>query len=199
MPIGVVCAEEDVQRVERRRNQQPVQIDQADDAPGEIGRGGRTAAQRHRPRLYQHAASDELRARNWRPLHDSGRIPALFSPPTPGPDEPARIPVERSVPRVRNSRAPGQRRPQRRGGRRRRQGVRRQALGGQGPGARRRPRQGRRRQAGARPRDGARGHGRHARPAPGDQTDRSRRAAHRDRVRRDPARRSSAKSTCRSR
>ena len=33
--------ENTIQRVKRRRNQQPVEIDQADDAPGEIGRSGR--------------------------------------------------------------------------------------------------------------------------------------------------------------
>ena len=76
------------------------------------------------------------------------------------------------------------RREERRGSGRRRAEARRQALGGQGPGARGRPRQGRRRQAGARSRHRALRHRRHARPAAGHQTDRSRRPAHRNRVRR---------------
>ena len=76
-------AEDQVQRVDRRRNQQPIQIDQADDTPGEIGRGGRSCAERHRPRLYQQAGVRTScgARRNWRPLHDSGRIPALFCHP----------------------------------------------------------------------------------------------------------------------
>ncbi len=44
---------EGVQGVDRRRNQQSIEIYQADDAPGEIGRGGRNCGERHRSRLYQ--------------------------------------------------------------------------------------------------------------------------------------------------
>ena len=89
--------------------------------------------------------------------HVSGRIRASFLHRPAASDESARIPVQRSLHRIRHSRARRRRARQRRRGGRRGHSARRHALGRQGAGARGRPRQGRRRQARARSRRGARG------------------------------------------
>ncbi len=142
-------AAEQVERVQGRRNQQPVQVHQANDAPGEVGGCGEAAA-------TNGIGRDSIsKAPAGRPQpRRCGYNTASFYTPAES-DEPPRVPVERSVPRVRHSRPRRQGGPERRRSRRGRAVVRRQPVGREGPGARRRPRQGRRRQARARSRHGA--------------------------------------------
>ena len=169
---------------QHQRNQQPIEIEQPDHAPGEIARchgwggdAGRRCRQASGGRLDQvrrnsstftaHRNAIWIARRRLPRVADDRRdlagTPRPFSRTMPAFTRQQARPMNlheyqaKEIFRSYGIPVPaGQVAASARGGRGGRAGARRQRVGRQGPGARRRPRQGRRRQARARPRGGAR-------------------------------------------